>query len=147
MTLVSYDPWQRMAQLHREMDKIVNPRASGDSDTTRAATADWVPAVDIREEETRYVVMADIPGVDPKDIELHMDDGLLTIRGERKNETTEERKGYKRVERSRGTFYRRFSLPDTADVENISAKGNHGVLEVSIPKQEKAQPRRIRVDA
>lgn len=146
MTLVNYDPWQRLMQLHREMDTVMNPRAGAGNDTTNAATADWVPAVDIKEEETRYVVMADIPGVDPADIEIHMDNGLLTLRGERKSENVEEKSGYKRVERSRGSFYRRFSLPDTADVDNISAKGLNGVLEITIPKQEKAQPRRIEVE-
>lgn len=146
MTLVNYDPWQRLMQLHREMDTVMNPRAVAGNDTTNAATADWIPAVDIKEEETRYVVMADVPGVDPEDIEIHMDNGLLTLRGERKSENVEEQSGYKRVERSRGSFYRRFSLPDTADVDNISAKGLNGVLEITIPKQEKAQPRRIQVE-
>lgn len=146
MALVSYDPWQRLVQLHREMDNVMNPRTTNGSDTTNAATAEWIPAVDIKEEADRYVVMADVPGVDPSDIEIHMDSGLLTIRGERKAENVEESSGFKRVERSRGTFYRRFSLPDTADVENISAKGVNGVLEVTIPKQEKAQPRRIQVE-
>ena len=146
MTLVNYDPWQRLMQLHREMDTVMNPRASAGNDTTNAATADWIPAVDIKEEETRYVVMADIPGVDPTEIEIHMDNGLLTLRGERKSENVEEKSGYKRVERSRGSFYRRFSLPDTADVDNISAKGLNGVLEITIPKQEKALPRRIQVE-
>ncbi|MFP4244636.1 MAG: Hsp20/alpha crystallin family protein, partial [Ectothiorhodospira sp.] len=111
-----------------------------------AGVSDWVPAVDIREEKDAYVLHADVPGVDPKAIEVHMENGVLTIRGDRKEESTEERENYKRVERVRGSFYRRFSLPDTADAERISARSVNGVLEVRIPKQEKVQPRRITVE-
>jgi HSP20 family protein len=76
-----------------------------------------------------------------------MENGVLTVKGERTQETKEERNGYKRVERVHGTFYRRFSLPDSANAENISAKGENGVLTITIPKKEKAQPRRISVAA
>ena len=70
---------------------------------------------------------------------------MLTIKGERESEKKEEREGYKRIERQRGTFYRRFSLPDTANADKIGAKSKNGVLEIIIPKQEKAQPRKIEV--
>ena len=147
MTLTTYTPWHRMNQLSRELERLFELQPARDEDGTQSATADWVPTVDIKEEENRFVVFADIPGVDPKDIEITMDKGVLTIRGERKHESKEEREGYKRIERARGTFYRRFALPDTADVDNVSARGNNGVLEVVIPKQEAAQPRRISVDS
>ncbi len=147
MAITQYDPWNRLNQLTREMERVFDRRAVDADESTQSATADWVPAVDIKEEENRFLVVADIPGVDPSDIEITMDNGLLTIRGERSSENTEEQEGFKRVERSRGTFYRRFALPDTADVENVTAKGKHGVLEVVIPKQERAQPRRVTVDA
>ena len=148
MAIQTYDPWNRFSQMQRELERMFDTRnvARGD-ESTQAATADWVPAVDIKEEDDRFVVYADIPGVEPKDIDITMDNGVLTIRGERENQTTEEREGFKRIERTRGTFYRRFALPDTADVENITAKGNHGVLEVVIPKQQKAQPRRVTVES
>jgi HSP20 family protein len=141
MALMRYEPWSLLSQLQREMDNMYGRR-----DEEGAATSDWVPAVDIKENEDAYVLHADVPGVEPKDIEIHMENGVLTIRGERKEEKTEERENYKRVERVRGTFYRRFTLPDTADAANISAKSVNGVLEVRIPKQEKAQPRRITVE-
>ena len=86
-----------------------------------------------------------MPGVDAKNIDITMDDGVLVIKGERNSESKEEREGYKRVERVRGSFYRRFSLPDNANAEKISAKNDNGVLTVVIPKQEKAQPKRIPV--
>ena len=102
--------------------------------------------VDIKEEENRYVIHADVPGVDPADIEVNMENGVLSIKGERESESKEEREGYKRVERVRGSFFRRFNLPDTADAEAISAKSKDGVLEIVIPKQEKPQPKRIRIE-
>ncbi|SFM25408.1 heat shock protein Hsp20 [Ectothiorhodospira mobilis] len=144
MFMTRYEPWSLLNQLSRELDRL-NPTATG-GDEEPAAVSDWVPAVDIREEKDAYVLHADVPGVDPKDIEVHMENGVLTIRGERKSESTEERENYKRVERVRGSFYRRFSLPDTADAERISARSANGVLEVRIPKQEKVQPRRITVE-
>ncbi|WP_090209324.1 Hsp20/alpha crystallin family protein [Ectothiorhodospira magna] len=144
MMLTRYEPWSLLNQLSRELDRL---HGSGYGNEETAATADWVPAVDIREEKDAYVLHADVPGVDPKDIEVHMENGVLTISGERKAETKEEREHYKRVERIRGSFFRRFSLPDTADAERISARSVNGVLEVRIPKQEKVQPRRISVES
>jgi HSP20 family protein len=133
-----------MEQLRREMDRMFG-QSSSTEETSNIATSDWVPAVDIKETEKEFIIHADIPGVDPDDIDVHMEDGMLTIKGERESETKENREGYKRIERQRGTFYRRFSLPDTANAEKISAKSNNGVLEITIPKQEKAQPRKIQV--
>lgn len=146
MNMVRYEPWSLLNQLHNEIDQLFTPqRRRLGEDNANVATSDWTPAVDIKEEADRFVIHADIPGVDPKDIDVHMENGILTIRGERKSETQEEREGYKRIERVRGSFYRRFSLPDTANAEAISARSQHGVLEVVIPKQQKVQPRRIEV--
>lgn len=144
MTLTRYEPWNLLDQMRREMDRAMDTRADEGSSV---ATSDWVPAVDIKEEKDRFVIIADIPGVDPKDIEVHMENGMLTIKGEKETEKKEEREGYKRVERSYGSFYRRFSLPDTADAEKITAKSNNGVLEVRIGKQEQVQPRKISVNS
>ena len=144
MTLMKYEPWNLLDQMRREMDRAVDTRTAEGSSV---ATSDWVPAVDIKEEKDSFVIVADIPGVDPKDIEVHMENGMLTIKGEKESEKKEEREGYKRVERSFGSFYRRFSLPDTADAEKITAKSNNGVLEVRIAKQEQVQPRKISVNS
>ena len=142
MTLVRYDPWKTLNELHREMDRWFN-RSSWSDEV--GVTADWTPAVDIMEDDGAYTLFADLPGIDPKDIEIDMEIGVLTIRGERENERKDEDDNFKRVERLYGRFYRRFSLPDTADSDSISAKYNDGVLEVHIPKHEKAMPRRIEV--
>ena len=114
MGLMRYEPWGLLDQMRREMERAVDSRAEEGSSV---ATSDWVPAVDIKEEDDAFMIVADIPGVDPKDIEVHMDNGVLTIKGEKETESKDEREGYKRVERSYGSFYRRFSLPDSADPE------------------------------
>lgn len=144
MTIVRYDPWATLNQLQDEMNRLF--KRAGDEDTGTVVTSDWAPPVDIKEEKDRFVLLADVPGVDPKDIEITMENGVLAIRGERKLEPEEERKGFHRMERARGVFYRRFALPDTADAEKIAASGRNGVLEVVIPKQEKVQPRKIVVE-
>ncbi len=148
MSLVRYEPWGLLNQLHGEIDRLFDSRVPkyGD-DRDQLAASDWVPAVDIREEENRYVIHADVPGVKAEDIEVNMEDGVLSIKGERQKETKEEREGYKRVERVRGSFYRRFSMPDTADADGISAKCTDGVLEIVIPKQAKVLPKRIQVQS
>jgi HSP20 family protein len=146
MTLVRYEPWGMLGQLRREMDRMLESQAEGE-ESSAIATSAWVPAVDIKETDDAFEIHADIPGVDPKDIDVHMENGVLTIKGERESEKKEEKEGYKRVEREWGSFYRRFSLPDTADAEKISAKSKNGVLEITIPKQEKVQARKISVDS
>jgi len=145
MTFARHEPWNLMHQLQHELARAFDDRVGrGERGNS---VVEWVPAVDIREEDSRFVLRADLPGVDPKDIEVTMDDGVLTLRGKRELENREEREGYRRVERVTGQFFRRFTLPDTADSDAISAKSQQGVLEVSIPKQPKLQPRRIAVEA
>ena len=100
--------------------------------------------MDIKEEEQQFVIHVDVPGIDPKAVEVFMENGVLTIKGERQSES-QQNGNYKRVERVYGSFYRRFSLPDTADAEGISATGKNGVLEITIPKKAAAQPRRIEI--
>ncbi len=144
MTLTQYDPWKVFDEMRKEMERALAVR---NEEGSTVATADWVPAVDIKEEDDRFVIEADIPGVDPKDIEISMENGVLSIKGERKLERKEEKDNYKRIERVYGSFYRRFALPDTADAEKISAKSKNGVLEIVIPKKEEVKPRRITVEA
>lgn len=136
-------------QLHRlsqEWDQLFDPGHSLE-DSSLVETSHWAPAVDIKEEPTRFVLYADIPGVDPNDIEVFMENGILTIKGERITTKKEEKEGYTRVERSKGSFYRRFALPDTADSDKITAKGKDGVLEIIIPKKDKIPAKKISVQS
>ncbi len=145
MSVVRYEPWVLMNRLSRDLERLFNVPADG-GDDTRSAVVDWVPAVDIKEEDKQFVIHADLPGVDAKDIDVTLEKGVLTIRGQRANESREEKDGYRRVERVSGQFFRRFSLPDTADSTAVKAKFVNGVLEVQIPKQPSVLPRRIAVD-
>lgn len=141
MAITRYEPWGILSQLQRELERA----SEGVTGEGSISTAEWAPAVDIKEEADKFVLHADIPGVKPEDIEVSMENGILTIKGEKKTEAKTEKEGYKRVERTFGSFYRRFSLPDTANADAISAKSKHGVLEITIPKQEAVQPKKINV--
>jgi len=118
---------------------------SASSDDSSVVTSQWVPRVDIKEEAHRFVLYADIPGVEPDAIEVQMDKGMLTIKGERKAEVEQGTEQFTRVERRYGAFHRRFALPDSADPDGITATGRNGVLQIAIPKRPETTPRRIRV--
>ena len=107
----------------------------------------FTPAVDVTEEDERYVLRADLPGVDPKDLEIVAENDVLIVKGERVAEERSEEENHTRVERTSGQFERRFRLPETADTDAISASGKHGVLEIVIPKRPQAKPRRIAISA
>ena len=143
MNIARFEPWSVVDLLHRDLDRMAGRRLGlGDAENS---VADWVPAVDIVEENDRFVLHADVPGVNAEDIDVSMDNGILTVSGERRSEDTTEDNGYRRIERSHGRFLRRFTLPDTADADNVTAKSQNGILEVSIPKQPVVQSRRITV--
>ena len=141
MTILRYEPWSLVNRLHRHLDEAFTADA-GNSDG-----AWWIPQVDVHEEPERFAVLVDVPGVEPKDIEITAEKGVLTVRGERHSRTQEESGAYRHLERRSGKFLRRFTLPDSANLDAISAKHTQGVLEVTIPKQAKLQPRRIEVAA
>jgi HSP20 family protein len=123
--------------LWREINDMENwlSAANGQSESV----SHWVPKVDVIEQQDHYVLKADLPGIDRKDIEIIFEDGALTLKGERSESVDSDHDGYKRVERSYGSFQRTFRLPDNIDADSITAKSEHGVLEVRVPKQEKAQ--------
>ncbi len=147
MTLIRYATQPQYRALSNEMKQFFNQFLAPDGDDqSNVVTSQWQPRVDIKEEAKRFVIAADIPGVDPKDIEIHMEKGVLTIKGERNAETKTEEVNFTRVERTHGCFHRRFALPDTADAEKISATGAHGVLEIVIPKKPETTARRISIN-
>jgi HSP20 family protein len=148
MSHIRYQPWDAFSQVRDEVNRLLKARFDEqENDDSRVATSHWAPPVDIKEEQTGFVIYADLPGVKVEDIEITMEKGVLTVRGERKPENEEDRAGFRRIERSRGTFHRRFSLPDSADADRIQAKSRDGVLEIVIPKQEKSRPRKIAVQS
>lgn len=137
-----HQPFGRINWLYRDLNRLFGMDFAG---LRNAETvSDWLPSADIQEENQRYVIHADFPGVAPEDIEVTLEDGALTIQGTRTAQSNNQ-KGYRQRERGAGTFHRRFRLPVSADLETISAVNRHGALEVSIPKQKKLQPKRIEV--
>lgn len=151
MNIVRYRQWPGQSSLQNEFRQMFerlfegNVFDQGESDDSSVVTSQWVPRVDIKEENDRFVLFADLPGIDPDDIEVSMDKGILTIKGERKSDTSEQTDRYSRIERRYGSFHRRFALPDSADPDGIQASGRNGVLEITIPKRPETAPRRIQV--
>ena len=139
MSLVHYRPGNLFGQFDNEINRIFS-----NADAANQAH-DWTPAMDIREEENRYILEADIPGVSREDLDITLEDSVLTIKGERTVNSEENSEGYRRRERTHGSFVRQFTLPDTVNTEAISAAVVNGVLEVGIPKQAKPEPRKITV--
>jgi HSP20 family protein len=146
MTIVQYEPWRLLNRFHRDFSRVLGEGGST-SEAESSSDVTWLPVVDVHEEAERFVVRADLPGVEPKDVEITADKGVLTIRGQRHAEKRDEAKGYERVERVSGAFLRRFTLPEGADTASIKAKQANGVLEITIPKQPQVQPQRISVEA
>ena len=145
MNLVRFEPWSISDLLNRDLDRFA-PRRNAAADVKNRRT-DWAPAVDIVEQKDRFVLLADVPGVDPANIEVQMDDGVLSDCGERNVESRDETDGVRRFERASGRFDRRFTLPETANAEGITAKSSNGILEVVIPKLPEVAARRITVEA
>jgi len=142
------EPWSVVSQLQNEINRLFGNVHDPESSS---ATAEWIPAVDVAEFPDRFELLVDVPGVDPQAVEITLDGGVLTLSGERRDERKLSGGAdggapqHQRRERHQGRFYRRFILPDTADGENVTASGRHGVLAISIAKHPKAQPRRITV--
>lgn len=144
MALVRYEPWSLLTRLHGDLDRTFSDWATND---TSSATADWIPAADVEEYVDRFELFVDLPGVSAKDVEITLEAGVLTLSGERQVARPSELLSHHRRERGHGRFYRRFILPDTVDADRVKATERNGVLEVTIPKQAAAQPRRIKIAA
>ena len=141
MNIVRFEPWSMIDLINQDLVRRAAPEAA------QTTAADWVPAVDIVEKKDRFLLQADLPGVDSADIEVSMEDGVLSVVGERHSEKRGETEGVRRIERVSGRFDRRFSLPDTADAEHITARSSNGILVVTIPKLPAVHARRITVEA
>lgn len=139
--------WPGQSMLQDEIKQVFDRffQAGDDQDESSVVTSQWAPLVDIKEEGDQFVIYADLPGIDPGDVEVLMDKGILTIKGERRGESGEQTQRYSRVERRYGSFHRRFALPDSADPDGIAATGSNGVLVITIPKRPETKPRRIQV--
>lgn len=145
MTLVRWNPMRDVLAMQEQMSRLMNEAYGRQSDEMDYGA--WLPPVDLKEEETRYVVDVELPGLRKEDIEVHLENGVLTIRGERRFEKDTQKENYHRIERSYGKFSRSFSLPTRVNPEGISAQYRDGVLQVVVPKAEESKPKKIAIQA
>ncbi len=145
--LTRFEPFRDLATLQDRFDRLFEEGLGRLRPWTREAidgTA-WSPAVDIVETENDIVLRADLPGIDPKDVDIQVENGALTLKGERKFESDVKEDDYRRVERVYGSFLRSFALPQTVDAEKVEAEYRNGVLELKLPKRPEARPKQIKV--
>ena len=135
-----------LSRIQNELNHLMSMKPWDDiEDELFTLGTDWVPAVDVKTEKGHYLVRADVPGVSKDDIDIRLDNEMLTIRGSRKDEKKTEEDGFQRVERFSGSFFRRLTLPGSTDADNVKAKVRDGVLEITVPRQEAKAPKRIAV--
>jgi HSP20 family protein len=146
MALIRWEPATELNTIQTEMNRLFTSLFDTPTRAVSAgATRRWIPAMDLVESDNQYVLHADLPGLSEQDIKIELDSGVLTIAGERKAESTEEQRGYRRIERSYGSFSRSLKLPDGVDGDAVAASFDKGVLEVRIPKPEQQQPRKVTI--
>jgi HSP20 family protein len=143
MNISRNEPWAVLSQLQRHLNQYID--GNGPDTDTSSATADWIPPADIEEYSDRFVLKIDIPDVDAGAVEITLEQGVLTVVGDRPKDHAERDLQRGRIERPTGRFHRQFALPETADSNAVQAAGKNGVLQITIPKQPKAQPKRIKV--
>jgi HSP20 family protein len=148
MAIVRWEPFRDLVSIQDRMNRIFDDAFRGartGSEDDWALGGTWAPAVDIFEKDGSIVLKAELPGVDPKDVDVRVENNVLTLRGERKFENEVKREHYHRVERAYGTFSRSFTLPNVVDTEKIKAEYKEGILQVSLPQKEEAKPKQISI--
>lgn len=145
MAIVRYDPFRDLRTLQEEVNRLFSTNLTRAFDDEGIGRGAWAPSVDIYENKDQIVLEAELPGMKQDDFDLSIENNLITLRGERKFEKTDETDNYHRVERSYGAFTRSFTLPQTVSAEGATAEYNNGVLRVTLPKREETKARRIQV--
>jgi HSP20 family protein len=145
MALIRWEPARELGTIQNEMNRLFNNFFDTPSPNANGAYRRWIPAMDLVETENDFVLRADLPGLSEQDVNIELEDNVLTISGERKAEHEERKEGYYRVERSSGSFRRSLTLPDGVEPESVSAKFDRGVLEVRVPKPERRKPRKVAI--
>jgi HSP20 family protein len=148
MALIRWEPVRELNTIQSEMNRLFNTFFDAPTTTNGAGNRSfrrWIPAMDLVETEGEFVLRADLPGLSEEDVNIELEDNVLTIKGERKAEHEERKEGYYRVERSSGAFSRSLTLPEGVDAEAVKASFDRGVLEVRIPKPEERKPRKVAI--
>jgi HSP20 family protein len=145
MALIRWEPVRELGTIQNEMNRLFNSffdtPTPGNGQTLRR----WIPAMDLIETETDFVLRADLPGLSEADVNIELEDNVLTVSGERKEEHEDRKAGYYRVERSSGAFRRSLTLPEGVDPASVKATFDRGVLEVTVPKPEQRIPRKVQI--
>jgi HSP20 family protein len=142
MAITRWDPFREVVALQNRVNSLF--RDLNESEGT-AATASFVPAVDIYEDDKKVVLKLEVPGIDEKDLDVSIENSTLTVKGERKLEKEEKEENFHRIERRYGSFFRAFTLPRTVDTENVNASYNAGILRLELLKKPEAQPKQIQI--
>lgn len=140
MALIRWTPWHELESINRQLSRML------DESPENEGQGSWLPAVDIHETEDAFIVEAEVPGIDKKDIKVNVENGMLTISGERRYEKDIKEKNRHRIERSFGSFSRSFSLPTQVDASKVVAKMEDGVLKVTLTKSEAVKPKSIDIE-
>ena len=147
MALIRWEPARELQSIQQEMNRlfgtVFDSQAGGNGSVARR----WIPAMDLVEEDGRFVLRADLPGIAEQDVSIELEDNVLTISGQRSSEHEDRKDGYYRIERASGHFSRSLTLPDGVDPQSIEAHFENGVLEVAIPKPEERKPHRVAISA
>jgi HSP20 family protein len=146
MAIVRWEPFRDLMATQRDFDRLFREAFSPIFGEGELSTRTWAPPVDIYENGDNLVLKAELPGVDPRDVEIRVEDSTLYLKGERKFEKEVKEESYHRVERSYGTFTRSFSLPNSIDSDKVSAEYKDGVLTLTMPKREEAKPKTIKIN-
>ncbi|MGA7315207.1 MAG: Hsp20/alpha crystallin family protein [Silvibacterium sp.] len=143
MAITRWDPFREVAALQNRVNSLFRDFNDGESSLT---TTNFIPAVDIYEDEKRIVLKLEVPGIPEKDLDVTVENNTLVVKGERKFEKEEKEENFHRIERRYGSFSRAFTLPTTVETENIDAKYENGVLKLELKKKPEAQPKQIKVN-
>lgn len=147
MSLIPQNKSAVVRSFNNEFQRLFDRFFDTDNDIkTNLSSFDWVPSVDVVEKEKIYLVKVNLPGVDPKDVDIQAEDGMLTIRGERREEKSEDKNGQRLTESNYGSFYRSFSLPNGVGIDDIKANSKNGVIEIEVPKGKNSVPKKIQIN-
>jgi len=145
MTLVRWDPFRELEDMSERLNRVFSRPSLRNSGKENLTVADWMPTVDISETDGEYLIKAELPEVKKEDVKVTVENGVLTLQGERRQEKEEKGKRFHRVERLYGSFVRSFSLPESVDESGVKAEYTEGVLNLHLPKSEKVKPKAIDV--
>ncbi len=146
MALIRWEPARELQTIQQEMNRLFGAAFDSGGAGNGNDPRRWIPAMDLVEKNDHFVLRADLPGVEKEDVNIELQDNMLTISGERKSEHEERKDGYFRIERASGRFSRSLTLPEGIDPEGVQARFRNGVLEVAVPKPEERKPKRVSID-